>query len=198
MAIQAQSIEPEVERAAISRAQGGEPFALEPVLSAHAESLFSSVILPRIGDRALAEDLLRDTFITALSKIDGFRWQGRSLFFWLRQIALNKLIDHHRRTGRARRLVDALVAEREAEAQQATPDETLIAEADRRRAKERIEVAIASLPERYARAVRLRLIEERPREACAEALGVTVGNFDVILFRAVRAFRAAYGERDEG
>ena len=33
-------------------------------------------------------------------------------------------------------------------------------------------------------------------EACAAALGVTMGNFDVILFRAVRAFRKAYGDRD--
>ena len=187
----------EVESAAIQRAQAGDPRALEPLLSAHAEALFSSVLLPRTGDRALAEDLLRDTFVTAIEKIGGFRWQGRSLFFWLRQIALHKLIDHHRKTGRARRLVDALGAEAAATEAEPLPDDTLIAEADRRRAMARIEAAIVALPERQARAIRLRLVEERPREACAEALGVTVGNFDVILFRAVRAFRSAYGERDD-
>ena len=38
------------------------------------------------------------------------------------------------------------------------------------------------------------LADERPRLECAAALGVEVGNFDVILFRALRAFRKEYGE----
>jgi len=33
---------------------------------------------------------------------------------------------------------------------------------------------------------------------CASELGVTVETFDVLLFRAVRAFRKAYGEPDGG
>ncbi|MSP62748.1 MAG: RNA polymerase sigma factor [Myxococcales bacterium] len=167
------------------------------MLAAHAEPLFSSVIMPRLGDRALAEDLLRDTFVTAIEKIRGFTWQGRSLFFWLRQIALRKVIDVHRARGRSRRMLEALAGEIAAQAAGGTADDALIAEEDRRRAMARIEAAMAALPERYARAIRLRLIEERARDACAETMGVEVGNFDVILFRAVRAFRAAYGERDE-
>ena len=38
----------------------------------------------------------------------------------------------------------------------------------------------------------LRLIEDRTREECAEEMGVTVGNFDVILHRATKAFRKVY------
>lgn len=189
-------IEADRERDAVRRAQAGDPAALTPVLGAHAESLFSSVILPRLGDRALAEDILRDTFVTAIEKIHGFRWEGKSLFFWLRQIALHKIIDHHRRRGRSRRLLEALGEELSAAPPAAQPDDLLIAAADRRQAASRIEAAMAALPERYAQAIRLRLVEERSREACAEALAVTVGNFDVILFRAVRAFRKAYGDRD--
>ena len=60
---------------------------------------------------------------------------------------------------------------------------------------QRIESAMAELAPRYAQAIRLRLIEEKTRQECAEELQVAVGNFDVILFRAVRAFRKAYGER---
>jgi len=184
----------ETERLAVARAQAGDPSALEPVLAAHAEALFA-LILPRLGDRAQAEDVLRETLVTAIEKIGGFSWQGRSLFFWLRQIALNKLIDVHRGRGRAQRLADALRAEADAEEPPPDTDERLIAEEDRRRAAARIEAALGGLSERYARALRLRLVEERPREACAAEMGVTVGNFDVILFRAVRAFRKVYGER---
>lgn len=186
------------ERLAVERAQAGDPSALEPLLVRHAEELFSAVLLPRVGDRALAEDLLKETCVTAIEKIGTFRWQGRSLFFWLRQIALNKLIDHHRRQGRSRRMVERLSSEIEAAEPAAAADALLIADQERRRARARIDEAMTKLPERYARAIRLRLHEERPREECAAALGVTMGNFDVILFRAVRAFRAAYGEPDGG
>ena len=193
----AQKPAPNGEREAIARAQGGDASALEPVLAAHAEALFSSVILPRLGDRAAAEDVLRDTFVTAIEKIGGFTWQGCSLFFWLRRIALHKLIDLHRRRGRTNKLLAALVDETEAmpPGSQAA-DDALIAEEDRRLAMRRIDETMARLPERYATAIRLRLVEEQDRERCAEALGVSVGNLDVILFRAVRAFRKAYGERD--
>src|SRR5579871_6530392 len=93
------------ERDSVERAQAGDPSALEPLFARHAEPLFA-LLVARAGDRALAEELLKNAT---------FRWQGRSLYWWLRQIALNKLVDHHRRRGRAQRLVDALRAEAEAE-----------------------------------------------------------------------------------
>jgi len=191
----AEAADLETERRAIARAQAGDASALEPLLTAHAEALFSSVILPRVGERAVAEDVLEATFVTALEKIGGFQWQGRSIFFWLRQIALHRVIDWHRARGRSRRLEEALVAEAAAQEPDGGADDALIAEQDRRRAMERIDAALAALPERYARAIRLRLVEERSREECARLFEVTVGNFDVLLFRAVRAFRKAYGER---
>jgi RNA polymerase sigma-70 factor (ECF subfamily) len=192
----AEPLDLEEERRAIARAQAGDPRALERVLARHAEPLFASVLLPRVGDRAQAEDLLKETLVTALEKIGGFTWQGRSLFFWLRQIALHKLVDLSRQRGRAQRLVAALTAEAELAENEPAADEALVAEEDRRRALQRIEETLARLPERYARAIRLRLMEERSRQECAAALGVELGNFDVILFRALRAFQKEYGERE--
>jgi RNA polymerase sigma factor (sigma-70 family) len=186
----------EEERRAIARAQAGNVSALEPLLQAHAEALFSSVILPRVGDRAQSEDLLKDTLVTAIEKIGGFEWQGRSLYFWLRQIALRRVLDFHRARGRKQRFEAALVREAEADAALEAADEVLIAEEDRRRVSVRIEAALSRLPERYARAIRLRLVQDLPREECARELGVLTTTFDVVLFRAVRAFRKAYGERE--
>jgi RNA polymerase sigma-70 factor (ECF subfamily) len=51
------------------------------------------------------------------------------------------------------------------------------------------------LQERYRTAIELRLVQELPREECARRLGVTIGTFDVLLFRAVRAFRKHFGDR---
>jgi len=190
----AQPLELEEERRAVARAQAGDPRALEPVLARDAEPLFSSVLLPRLGDRAAAEDLLKETFVSAIEKIGGFTWQGRSIFFWLRQIALHKLVDLSRQRGRAQRLLLALAAEIDLQPRAPAADEALIADEDRRRALQRIDETLARLPERYARAIRLRIMEERSRQECAETLQVTIGNVDVLLFRALRAFRKEYGE----
>lgn len=182
------------ERRAIERAQAGELAALEPVLASHAEPLLM-FILGRVGERAQAEDLLKDTFMTALERIGSFTWQSRSIYHWLRQIALNKTIDYHRAAGRRRRLCQALKAEL-TEAEEAAAPLLLSAEEERLLAQQRIDKVLALLHPRYAQAIRLRLGEERPRAECAERLGVSVETFDVLLFRAVRAFRKAYGEPD--
>jgi RNA polymerase sigma-70 factor (ECF subfamily) len=187
------------ERRAIERAQGGDLAALEPVLAHHAEALFAA-IFGRLGDRAQAEDILKDTFVTAMERIGSFSWQDRSIYLWLRQVALNKVIDHHRAAGRRRRLCQALKAEvaqgEEAGTEGAGPLHALTVEEERRRAEQRIAETLKELNPRYAAAIRLRLCEERPRAECAQALGVTVETFDVLLYRAVRAFRKVYGEPD--
>ena len=74
-------------------------------------------------------------------------------------------------------------------------DAMLIADQERRAHRERIEVAMELLAERYRLAIELRLIQELSREECAKRLNVTIGTFDVLLFRAVRAFRKQFGER---
>ena len=125
------------ERRAIERAQGGDLAALEPVLAQHAESLFACV-LGRVGERAQAEDLLKDTFLTTLERIQGFVWQDRSIYHWLRQIALNKVLDHHRAVGRRKRMCQVLRDELTATAEPQTPapSAALSAEEERRIAQQ--------------------------------------------------------------
>jgi len=180
----------------IAEAQAGRTDALRVLLLRHADSLHRAVILPRLGSVAAAEDVLRETFVTAIEKIASFRWEGRGIYGWLRQIAQNKIVDLHRRTQRTGRILRALADEPRAGAARA--DEALVAEEDRRRCRDRIDAVLAILPERYRAAVELRLVDERSRESCAEALGVTVGTFDVLFFRAVRAFRKQYQELEDG
>jgi RNA polymerase sigma-70 factor (ECF subfamily) len=177
----------EEERRLVAEAQAGDMNALRPVLARHAGSLYGA-ILGRVDGPAAAEDVLRDTFATAIARIASFRWEGRGIYGWLRQIALNKATDVHRRTRRTSRLLSRFAREPQAEAPPAA-DEALIAEEDRRRAAARIAAVMAKLPERYREALRMRLVEERPREECARALGVSVATFDVVFFRAVRSFR---------
>ena len=39
-------------------------------------------------------------FLSTSERIGSFAWQGRSIYHWLRQVALNKTIDYHRAAGR--------------------------------------------------------------------------------------------------
>ena len=105
----------------------------------------------------------------------------------------------HRQAKRSRRLADAMVHEVPAESDPDThADAQLIADQERAAHRARIDEALSHIAERYRVAIELRLIQELTREECAKRLGVTIGTFDVLLFRAVRAFRKHFGERAEG
>src|SRR5690606_15644950 len=54
----------------------------------------------------------------------------------------------------------------------------------------RIDSVLADLNPRYALVLRLRLLEDRPREECAVTLDVKIGTLDVLLFRACKAYGA--------
>lgn len=170
---------------------------MRPLFESYAGPLYGSVIMPRLGDAATAEDVLRDTFVTALQKVESFRWTGVGIYPWLRQIAINKVHDVHRRSQRSRRLLDALAVELPSEsAPEDRPDARVIAAEEQRENRRRIEAALARLSDRYRWAIELRLIEERSRSECARALDVKLGTFDVLLYRAVRAFRHHFGGRE--
>jgi len=192
----AQDLERELEEEhrLVEEARQGNLDAMRPILERYAAPLYGTVILPRLGDAASAEEVLRDTLATAVEKIRRFTWQGKSIYPWLRQIAINKVYDVHRQAKRSRRLADALVHEVDVESDPAAqPDALLIADQERQAHRGRIDQTMTQLPERYRAAIELRLIQELSREDCAQRLGVTIGTFDVLLFRAVRAFRKHFG-----
>lgn len=195
----ATAVELEEEQRLVEEAQAGNLDAMRPILERYAQPLYGTVILPRLGDAASAEDVLRDTLATAVEKIAKFTWQGKSIYPWLRQIAINKVFDVHRQSKRSRRLADALVHEVAVESDpDHHADALLIADQERRAHRDRIGETLELLADRYRTAIELRLVQELPREDCAKQLGVTIGTFDVLLFRAVRAFRKHFGERAPG
>ena len=190
-------VELETEQRQIEEAQAGNLDAMRPILERYAQPLYGTVILPRLGDTASAEEVLRDTLATAVEKIKRFSWQGKSIYPWLRQIAINKVYDVHRQSKRSRKLADALVHEVQVETDPTThADAQLIADQERRAHRARIDDTLARIAERYRTAIELRLVDELPRDECAKRLGVTLGTFDVLLFRAVRAFRKEFGDDD--
>ena len=75
----------------------------------HADSVFSFLAY-RTGDRALADDLLADTFERVLRSRRRFRLRRQSEKSWLYTIAVNLLRDHFRRQQVERRAIERLSA----------------------------------------------------------------------------------------
>ena len=67
--------------------------------------------------------------------------------------------------------------------------------------REAVDEVLARLSPRYRRAIQLRVLEDLPRAECARRMETTLGNFEVLVLRALRAFRAEWvlrhGERWE-
>lgn len=156
--------------------------------------LLTCVIIPRVG-RGDAEDVLSETFKVALDQIGGFRWTGVGLLHWLAAIARRKALEH------VRARVRAPVASEEFPSLLEVPDDGPTAEAEmlRREAlaetRGRVNGVLSRIPARYAEALKMRLLEGVPRIECAGRMGVTPATFDVVLFRATRAFEREWGQR---
>ena len=172
--------------------QSGDRSAATELYELFGLRLYRQVILSRLPVVDQAEDVLRDTFRIALEKIETYTVLDRSIFFWLRRIAINLVIDTYRKQVRKKELAERILARDAVYETMGTrndsPDKGLL-QAD---AKELIDRSLQKINERYAQALRLRLLEDKTREECATAFGITVGNFDVLFHRACKAFRDNY------
>lgn len=186
----------EAERVEVERAQAGDRAALGAILRRHGPSLYRSVLLPRLGSPAAAEEALSITYAKVVERIDQFAWQSVGIYPWLRVVALRVALDALRARKREVPLdVDDLAREvdRADRAMRDEADASSIAKEDESEARRKVEAALARINPRYATAIRLRVLEERPREDVARELGVTTATFDVVLHRAMAAMRKALG-----
>ena len=64
----------------------------------------------RLGDRALAEDILQDAFVKSIEKGDEIRDES-SAVAWFYRMLRNSIIDHYRRSGTRNRALEGLARE---------------------------------------------------------------------------------------
>jgi RNA polymerase sigma-70 factor (ECF subfamily) len=132
----------------------------------------------RVGDRAVAEDILQDALVRNLDKLDTVRG---SAIGWFYKVLRNAIIDHHRRRS---------VAERRLESYRADHD---VSEATDRELHGAIckcvgELAGTLKPE-YADALRRIEIDGISVKDYADEAGISTSNAGVRVFRARDALR---------
>ena len=178
----------EEERRLLGELRRGDRTAFSRLYRAFAQPLYVRVLLPKLGDRQAAEDVLAETFRIMLEKLDQYEDRGGSIWSWLATVAANRARDVEReraRRGQALRGF-ALLSAPLLDAQAPGPGDDA---ADGARLQAAVARVMEELNPRYRRALTLRFIEDRPRVECAELLEVKVATFDVLLLRALRAFR---------
>lgn len=133
----------------------------------------------RVGDRALAEDLLQDAFTRNMDRLADVPDEG--LVPWFYRVLRNAAIDRHRRQGAEERALAAFTQEL---ADAAQPEQEL-----HREICACVGRLASTLKPEYAEVLRAVDVEETPVKAFAETAGLTVSNAGVRLFRAREALR---------
>lgn len=141
---------------------------------------FLSFLERRLGDRALAEDILQDAFVKSIERGESVR-DDEAAEAWFYRLLRNAIIDHYRRTSTRSRAFEALAREMEG-ASEPPPD---------------LHAAIcgcigqlaATLKPEYAEAIQKIEVDGMPVQEFAGAAGITTNNAAVRVFRAREALR---------
>lgn len=140
---------------------------------------FLAYLERRVGDRALAEDILQDAFVRTAGKLDEV--PEEALVPWFYRTLRNAAIDHWRREGVRARALDAFARELD----DAGPDREL----EREICACVLRLAGDLKPE-YADALQAVDVDGMAVSAFAAREGVTATNASVRLHRARKALKA--------
>jgi RNA polymerase sigma-70 factor (ECF subfamily) len=165
----------------VVRVAEGDPVAYRELVRRHAAPLrhYSQRLVKNASE---AEDVVQETFLRLWQRASDYKPQAARAKTWLYRIAHNLCIDRLR----ARKPLADLDSEELAPVSAAQG--SLL---DEKRRAERLEQAIAGLPERQAAAVALVHFEGLSGAEAAQVLDVSEGALESLLSRARRALKAS-------
>jgi RNA polymerase sigma-70 factor (ECF subfamily) len=175
----------------VERAQAGDLNAFETLVSRYERRIWALAKQMLQHDQD-AEDVVQDTFLTALEHLHALR-HGERFGAWLKQIAVRLA---YRVLAKRKRMptesLDALLSEDPDEEETTLPHPQLVADwrdspealLQRKETMRLIEEALQQLPEKYRVVFWLRDVEQLSTRETAEALGISEANVKVRLLRA--------------
>jgi RNA polymerase sigma-70 factor (ECF subfamily) len=184
----------EIDAALVRRAQGGDHAAFRQLFDRYHKRAYS-VAFGVLKNRHDALDCVQEGFVKVHRHLPTF--QGTSSFYtWLYRIVMNLAIDHLRRRKTARPVEFDEGRGRDSEPGDDTIVSRLLDENPRkavirRELLERVQAALAELPEYHRQVILLREIEGMSYEEMAEALEVPKGTIMSRLFHARKKMQEA-------
>jgi RNA polymerase sigma-70 factor (ECF subfamily) len=141
---------------------------------------FLGFLEKRVGNRALAEDLLQEAFVRGLIKSETLR-ADESAVAWFYRLLRNAVIDHGRRRGATDRKLAAFARELEDAVEPNADTNTAVCQCVTR--------LTATLPADYREALQAVEVEGLPVKDYAERAGILPNHAGVRVFRAREALR---------
>ena len=180
----------------IQRLRSGESAAMDELYTTYRNRLYSLVLGRVGGDQHVAEDLVQEVFLAALSSLDSFR--GESQFYtWLRSIATHKINDFYRRQAREPEPDTSSPDFNDTRLDRARDHEpatlTMMESAETRQS---IHQALVGLPRDYRRVLVLKYLDEMPVLEISRIMGRSPKSIEGLLARARQAMRNNLGAED--
>ena len=150
----------------------------------------ATVIRSRLSDPDAAEDVLQEVALAAI-KQSSRPTDPSKVAPWLYRIALRKVINHHRVTGRRRKLLEgAIGAGRvEEESRESLPGEWMM----RQEAIGSVEDGLGKLEAQDRQLLMLKYSEGWGYQELSDHLGISIKTVEYRLLKARRALRAQLG-----
>jgi RNA polymerase sigma-70 factor (ECF subfamily) len=161
-------------------ATGGDEKAWRRIYDETNQQLYNFLCY-QTGDRDVARDLMQETYVTAMRRLDTYRGQG-TLLSWLRAVGLRKCLDWRRRVSMRLRKLAAFARENTSLASTGA-EETFPGLGDG------FQAALDRLSPRQRAALLLRELEDQPFSEIAAALGCGEPTARVHHYRACRNMR---------
>lgn len=151
----------------------------------------STVVHARLADRQAAEDVLQEVALAAIAQTSR-PTDPAKIAPWLYRIALRKVINHHRSTGRRKKLVNnAIAAGRALEhSTEPNPGEWLL-KAERQK---NVAEVLEQLEPQDRQILLLKYTEGWGYQDLADHLGISIKTVEYRLLKARRALRAKVSE----
>jgi RNA polymerase sigma-70 factor (ECF subfamily) len=190
----------------LDQARQGQAGAVDRLLTVHREPLRRMIALrldPALAQRVDASDVVQDTLLEASRRLKDYLQDPAMPFhLWLRHIALDHIIDTHRRHRLAQRrsldreqsLVPAGLTDQSSldlAAQFIDQELTPATAALRQEMERRLHAALAELEEDDRDIILMRHFEQLSNQDVAAALGLTEAAASMRYLRAVRKLRAS-------
>lgn len=175
------------EKQLISKILSGDKKATERFYKKYSSRVLNFIRL-KIDDHRDAEEILQDSFVSALDSLPLFSGKS-SLFTWLCAIAKHEVADFYRKKKIKTTLFSHLPVLEELAGRALGPEEKLM-EAE---IKKRIKVVFKTLSEGYRQILRLKYVEGYSVAQIAKELGMSFKAVESKLFRARVAFQKEYG-----
>ncbi len=190
----------------LERSRAGDDSARGALLERHRGRLHRLVSLrldPRLAGRIDPSDVVQEVLAEASARLDDYLRRPPLPFYpWLRQIAVDRLIEQHRRHVQAgQRSIGREVAEQSAAElaeQLVGHEDTPSAAARRKETQERVRAALAALSEQEREVVVLRYLEQLSSREVAVVLGISEAAAKKRALRALQRLRESLQGEESG